>query len=431
MTNQLEIQDGNIAKIDLTIDAKTAQDAYNKALKRVSSNVNIAGFRKGKAPKNIVEKYVGVERIKAEVIEALFPAEFAKASEEHALDIAVQPYIESYDFENGKELKMVVKVELKPEVKLGKYKENNLTYEEFKPEKDAIEKELEAIQQRFSTLETVKEDRAATAEDTVMFDFEGFVDDKAIEHGAGKNYTLDLAHSNFIPGFAEGIVGHKKDEEFTIDVTFPENYHQDTLKGAKAQFKINLHEIKQRILPELNDELAKKAGKFDTLDALKTDIEKFIEQTKNAENDRRKVEVIFNKVVEDAKIDIQETMIEREVEVITNETKLSAQQHGQDYDKLVEKEGADEVSKKLREEAIKRIKNSLIVEKIAKIEDIKIVQDDILSQIGEIARLYQTTPAQIFEEIRQNPSAFAIINQQIAAKKVNDILLENNTFKAK
>ena len=431
MTSKVEILEGNIAKIDMTIDAKEAQNAYNRALKRISSNVNIAGFRKGKAPKNIVEKYVGAERIKTEAIENVFPKEFSAVTSEHKLDLAVQPYIESYEYEEGKDLPMVVKAELKPEVTLSKYKENTIEFEEFKTEKNALENELDIIRQRFSTLQNVEEDRETKADDTVVFDFDGFVGDEAIEHGSGKNYTLDLAHSNFIPGFAEELVGHKKGEEFTIDVTFPENYHQDKLKGAKAQFKIKLHEIKTRILPELDDELAKKAGKFDNLEALKADINKYIEETAKSENEKRKAEAVFNKVVDEAKIDIQDSMIEREIEAITEETRQNAERYGQNFDELVEKEGKDEVDKKFREEAVKRIKNSLVVEKIAKTEDIKIGQNDILEQVNELAQLYHSTAAQVFEEIRQNPAGFSVITQQIATKKVNEILLNNNTFKAK
>ena len=431
MTSKCEILEGNVAKIDMTIDAKEAESAYNKAFKKISQNVNIAGFRKGKAPKNIVEKYVGVERIKAEAIENIFPKEFSAVVDEHKLDLAVQPYIESYDFETGKDLTMVVKAELKPEVKLAKYKENTIEFEEYKNDADALDKELKTIQERFSTLENVEEDRETKADDTVVFDFEGFVGDEAIEHGAGKSYTLDLAHSNFIPGFAEGLVGHKKGEEFTIDVTFPENYHQDKLKGAKAQFKIKLHEIKTRILPELNDDLAKKAGKFESLDKLKEDITKYLETTEKSENERRKAEAIFNKVYEDTKIDIQEAMIEREIEAIKNETRQNAESHGQNFDELVEKEGKDEVNKKFKEEAVKRIKNSLIIEKIAKTEDIKIGQNDILEQVTELSKMYGTTGAQIFEELRQNPAGFSVLTQQVATRKVNEILLNNNTFKAK
>ncbi len=203
------------------------------------------------------------------------------------------------------------------------------------------------------------------------------------------------------------------------------------MKGAKAQFKIKLHEIKTRILPELNDDLAKKAGKFDSLDKLKEDITKYLEESASSENERRKAEAIFNKVYEDSKIDIQEAMIEREIEAIRNETKQNAESHGQNFDELVEKEGKEEVNKKFKEEAIKRIKNSLIIEKIAKTEDIKIGQNDILEQVTELAKLYRTTGTQIFEELRQNPAGFSVITQQVATRKVNEILLNNNTFKAK
>ena len=184
-------------------------------------------------------------------------------------------------------------------------------------------------------------------------------------------------------------------------------------------------------MPELDDELAKKAGKFDNLEALKADINKYIEETAKSENEKRKAEAVFNKVVDEAKIDIQDSMIEREIEAITEETRQNAERYGQNFDELVEKEGKDEVDKKFREEAVKRIKNSLVVEKIAKTEDIKIGQNDILEQVNELAQLYHSTAAQVFEEIRQNPAGFSVITQQIATKKVNEILLNNNTFKAK
>ena len=292
-----------------------------------------------------------------------------------------------------------------------------------------MDKELEALQNRFSTLEKV--DRASNETDVVVFDFEGSVNGELIEHGSAKNYTLDLAHSNFIPGFAQGLVGHSAGEEFVIDVTFPENYHEPKLKGAPARFKINLHEVKERKLPELNDELAKKAGKFETLDALKEDIKKYLENAKNYENERRKSDAIFNKVYDETNIDIQESMIEREVEAVKEETKQNALRQGQDWQKLVDAEGVESVNQKMREEAIKRIKNSLIIEKIAKNENIKIEQGDFLTQIQEIARMYGSSANSIFEEMKKNPSSFAFLSQQIATKKVNELLLSSNKFKTK
>lgn len=427
--HSIEKQENNLVKITITVDEKTANDAYNKTLKRIGSNINIAGFRKGKAPVNVIEKYVGAERIKIEALESIFPMEFSKVAQEEKLDLATQPQIEHFEFEKGKDLVIDVKAELKPEVNLAPYKDVEVEYEEFKGEENAMDKELEALQSRFATLEKV--DRASNNTDVVVFDFEGSANGELIEHGSAKNYTLDLGHSNFIPGFAEGLVGHSAGEEFTIDVTFPENYHEPKLKGAPAQFKINLHEVKERKLPELNDELAKKAGKFETLDALKEDIKKYLEDAKNFENERRKSDAIFNKIYDETKIDIQDSMIEREVEAVREETKQNALRQGQDWQKLVDAEGKDSVNQKLRDEAIKRIKNSLIIEQISKNENIKIEQSDLLAQIQEIARMYGSNATSVFEEMKKNPSSFALLSQQIATRKVNELLLSVNKFNAK
>ncbi len=428
MTSTVNVDDKNIATIDMTIDSKTAQEVYDRTLKAFSSQVNIAGFRKGKAPKNVVEKYVGVERIKAEVIDRLFPGEFQKAIEDNKLNIAFRPSLEEVSFNVGEDLKIKAKVELKPEVKLSQYKNNEVKFKEFKNEANALDRELEQTQKRFSKLESV--DRKSTKKDTVVFDFKGFVGEEKIEDGSGKNYTLDLANSNFIPGFAEGLVGHKKGEEFDISVKFPDDYHEDKLKGADATFKINLHEVKERQLPELDDELAKKAGKK-TLDELKEDINKFLEHSAKNQNDRIKSDAIFEKILSETKIEVQPTMLDREYEAVREEARVSATQQGMDFEKLVEKEGKENVEKRFREEAQKRILNCLVVERIAQEEGIRVENKDISEHITRMAMMYGIAPNQLFEELRKNPDSYAAIAQQIMATKVNDFLLDNNTFVAK
>lgn len=428
MTNSVEINDKNIATFDVVLDSKVVKDTYDKTLKAYGANVNIAGFRRGKAPNAVVEKYVGSERIKAEVIDRLFPSEFQKVIDENKLDIAFRPTIEKMNFELGKDVELKVSVELKPEVKIGQYKDVEVEYEEFKNPEDAQNKELEQIQQRFSKLTSVE--RPATDKDTVVFDFEGFVGDEKIEHGEGKNYTLNLASSNFIPGFAESLVGHSKGEEFTIDVTFPSDYHEDKLKGAKAQFKIKMHEVKERTLPELNDELAKKAGK-DTLELLKEDIKTYLENMEKSQNDKNKSEAIFDKVVNSTQINIQDTMLDREYEAIMQDAREQARYSNQDFDKLVESEGKENVEARFRDEAQKRIVNSLIVERIAREAEIKVEQKDIMAHINQMSTMYGMPPVQLFEELRKNPNSFAAISQQITANKVNEFLLANNKFTAK
>ncbi len=431
MSVKIENLEKNIVKLDITVDAKTAEKAYNNAVISAGKHVNIPGFRKGKAPKNVVEKYITPERLKVQVVEDLFPSEFSRVASENNLEIAIQPVIESFHFDTGKDLTIVAKVELKPEVTLGEYKNLTIEFNQFLSPDNALDIELDSIRKRYSTIETIKEDREATDKDIAVIDFEGFVNGEPIERGSGKAYALDLGNSNFIPGFAEGVMGHKKGEEFTIDVIFPNDYSEEKLKGVPAQFKIKLIKIRQRILPELNDEFAKKVGNFETVQALKDDILKYIETSAKNENEKRKMETVFNKVITDAKIDIQDTMIDREIEAVFAETKQAAEQQGQNWDKLVEAQGFDLVHKQAKEEAIRRIKNSLIIEKIAKQEGIKIEQNDIFEQVSAIAGAYNTSPQEILKEVAQNPHFFTAITQQAAIKKVNDILLNSNTFVAK
>lgn len=423
--------EGNIAKIEVKIDPKAAKDAYNKMLKKMGANVNIAGFRKGKAPSNVIEKYIGTDSIKAETLNTLYSDNIAKIIKDNDLDFADQPSIDAFDYEIGKEFNFTIKVELKPEFTPCKYKGVTIEYDEYKTEKGALDNEIKNLQERFSVLVNV-ENRKTTATDVVVFDFEGFLNGEAFEHGKAEKYTLDLANSNFIPGFAEGLIGHEIGKEFTIDVQFPESYHAENLKGQQVQFKILIHEIKEKALPELNDELAKKAGKFETLEALKEDVEKFLQETEVKENERRKSDAAFEYLINNTEIDIQKPMMLREIDAIRNESMQRAIQQGADWDKLVEAEGGiDKINEQLEPESIRRIKNTLLVEKISNLEDIEISQQDIIDQINEIASAYGAQSQMIIEQIKKNPSSFTIITQQAATKKVTKILLENNTFKAK
>jgi trigger factor len=426
--SKVEILDGNVVKVDIKIPAKVAQEVYEKTLRRISANINIAGFRKGKAPRGVVEKYVSTDRVKAEALEGIFPTYFGSIVDEHSLDLATQPYIETYDFEVGKDLDVVVKVELKPVVELGEYKGISVEYEEFVPDKDTVQKELEVLRGRFAALEPVT--RKAKATDTIVFDFEGFKDGVPFEHGSAKGYTMDLANSGFIPGFAEQLVGHKAGEEFTINVTFPEEYHSAELKGAAAEFKIKIHEVKEKVLPELNDELAKKAGKFETLEALKTDIETFVKENAEKENSERKTNAAFQKAVANAKVDIQKTMIDREVKALKEESKSRLEQSGHSWDDMVMQEGGEAaINEKMATQAAERIKNTLFIEKVAKDEEVQISQQDMMEEIETMARSYGAKGADMLRQLRNNPSAFSVISQQVAMKKVRQLILENAKFK--
>lgn len=428
MKTTVEKLENNMVKVDIEIDAETAEKEYNKACKRLAQRVNIPGFRKGKAPKAILEKNIGAEAIKHDVMDSLLPSAFAQAIKENDLNIITEPAVESYDFEIGKPVKIVAKMELKPEVKFEQYKDLEVEVEEFKTAEDAMEKEIEELTEKFTTLQTVS-DRESTDKGVVMMDFEGSVDGNLIDGGSAKNYMLDLEHSNFIPGFAEQLVGHKTGEEFTIDVTFPENYHDEKLKGKPAQFKIKINEIKEKIKPELNDELAKKVGNFKSVDELKADIQKYLDNTAKVENDKRSANKLFETIMEKMSVEVQPSMVEREKQALLIDFKQKVAQSGVNWDDVMKNDGPEKIDEELKTEALNRIKNSLMMSEIAKLENIQVTPQDLEQKIGELAMMYQTDKGTIFKEIAKNTSMIQSLSQQALTQKVTKFLLENNKIK--
>lgn len=428
MKTTVEKLENNQVKLNIEIDAETAEKEYNKACKRLAQRVNIPGFRKGKAPRAILEKNIGAESIKRDVLDYMLPNAFAEAITENNLNIITEPYLESYDFEIGKPVTVVAKMELKPEVKFEQYKEMEIEVEEFKTPENAMEKELNELTEKFTTLEKV-EDRETTDKDVVVMDFEGFVDGEAIQGGAAKNYMLDLEHSNFIPGFAEQLVGHKTGEEFTIDVTFPEEYHDEKLKGKPAQFKIKINEIKEKIKPELTDELAKKVGNFKNVDELKADIQKYLDNAAKIENDKRSANKVFEAILAKMSVDVQPTMIEREKQALVADFKQKVAQSGVSWEEVLKKDGAEKIDEELKAEALNRIKNSLMMSEIAKLENIQVTAEDLDQKIAEMASLYQTDKNTIFNEIRKNSALIQSLSQQALSQKVTKFLIDNNKIK--
>lgn len=364
MKINLEKEPNNVVKLDIEIPAKDAVTEYNKAVKKISEYVNIPGFRKGKAPRNMVEQQVGVERIKQEALEELLPNAFRDAIIQNKLDVISQPTVESYDFEIGNDLKIVAKVELRPEVKLGDYKNLTIEAEEYATPDEAFEKALNSLLQRNASFNLVV-DRPTKETDVVVIDFDGSANGEKIQGGAAENYPLDLANSNFIPGFAEQLIGKKLGEEFDIKVEFPKDYHEKKIAGQPAIFKIKIKEIKEKTLPELNDEFAQKVGPFKTVDDLKADIQEFLDSTKQKEDQRISDNAIFEKVLSGVKVDIQQSMIERETASLLDEYKQRLASQGYSFEDAIKNQNQDELMAELRKEALVRIKNSLVIDKIA------------------------------------------------------------------
>ncbi len=414
----------NLVKITFTIPAAEATSAYNTAASKISQYINVDGFRKGKAPRAVVERHVGVDRIREEALESLLPKYIGQAIYDNKLDVITQPAVTDYKFESGKDVEVTFQVETRPEVKLGAFKDLDVKVEIPAKDDNAFDKALNGFLAQHASYELVL-DRPSSATDTVVFDFDGTCNGEAIQGGSAKSYTLDLGNSNFIPGFAEQLVGHNIKDEFDIQVTFPEDYHDEKLKGQPATFAIKLNEIKQKVLPELTDDFVKSASKFQTVDELKADINDYIEKQRenikkmNAEN------AVFKAVIDDSSVEIPQSMIDREVSSLKEEYRQRMAYQGIDWDNFVKSQG-DDFESSLIEDASARIKNSLIIDKISKEADVKVEQNDFQEKLGQMAGLYGVGPQELLKQFGQNPEFISSISQQIVNDKVREFLFANN-----
>jgi len=428
MKVNLEKQENNLFKLNIEIEADVAAQEYNKACRKTSEHINIPGFRKGKAPRSMIEKHVGVGRIQQQVLDALLPNIFADLISEHQFDLATEPVIENYSFELGKPVTVTARLEIKPEVNLENYKGQTIEVAEFKHADDVIDKELKLLSEKFATLEPIV-GRSAEASDIVIIDFNGISNGEPIKGGAGKNQQLDLSNSHFIAGFAEQIVGKNIGEEFKINVTFPEGYQDKTLAGKPAEFTIKINEIKKKITPEINDELAQKVGPFQTLEDLKTDMSKYLEKTRENENKIRAERTVLEKIVDAAKVDIPDSMVNREAKTLLEEIQARFKSQGVSWEQVLEQQGHENTWNSLREEASKRVRTSLVLSAVAKTENIQLTEEDFQEKVRELARVYNSDEKAIYEQMAQSPALAQGLSQQIMSQKIINYLLENNEVK--
>ncbi|MEI7474311.1 MAG: trigger factor [bacterium] len=428
MKVNVEKQENNIVNVNIEVEAEVATAEYNKACRKISERVTIPGFRRGKAPRNMVEKYVGVEKIQKEALDRLLPNVFADTISEHQLDLASEPMIEDFNFTVGEPLTVSAKIEIKPEIVLKDYKGQVIEVEQFQQGEEALERELNAIRERFSTLESVV-GRAVNDTDLVVIDFAGTIEGEVIKGGTAKNYQLDIANSSFIPGFAEQIVNKNIGEEFTIDVNFPEEYHDSTIAGKPAQFVIKVNEIKEKKVPEANDELAQKVGPFKTVDELKMDIQSYLTKNVETENKFRAEKAILDKVLENIDVELPDSMINREAKLLLEDVQQKFKSQGISWEQVLETQGHEAMWNNLREEASKRVKTSLVLGAVAKAENITIDDEELLEKVREIAVMYNTDEKNLLSQMSKNSNLVQSLTHQIMGQKILKFLLDNNEVK--
>lgn len=383
--------DTNRVELEVTVDPEAFEAAVSKAYKKNIQRMNVPGFRKGKAPRHLVEKMYGTGVFYEDAVNDLYPTALDEAINESGYEY-VEDKIDLDVVSVGKEEGLVFKavITVKPEVEVGEYKGLKADKKVEEVTDADVDKEVEKLQDRNSRL-VVVEGRAAENGDTVTFDFEGFVDDKAFDGGKAENYTLTLGSGQFIPGFEDQLAGKNTDDEFDVNVTFPEDYNAEELAGKPAVFKCKLHEIKTRELPELNDEFAKDVSEFDTLDELKNDLkDKLQHQREHAAEDAFESQLL-EQLVSGLKAEIPEAMFERRVDESVREFEYRLQSQGLNLDTYLQYTGMDmdAFRKGFREQAEKQVKIRLVLEKIAALEEIAPTEEELDAEFAKLAEQYK------------------------------------------
>lgn len=418
-------EENNVYELVVTVDAETFSDACKKAYMKQRKSIQLPGFRKGKAPQAMVERQFGEGVFFEDALELVYPEAVMSAIEEAKLKTVGQPFeLEVPVMSKSEGVEMKMKVYVYPEVELASYKGLEAVKKSGEATDEDVENELKNMQDRNSRLVSV-EDRASQMGDTCSIDFEGFVDGVAFEGGKGENYPLELGSGSFIPGFEEQVAGKNIGEEFDVNVTFPEQYAEE-LAGKDAVFKVTIHEIKEKELPELDDEFAKDAD-FDTLDELKEDIKKSISERKAEKSKRDYEDQLLEQLVDSMTADIPEVMFTEKTDELVRDYANRLQMQGIDLKTYLSYLGQDMESFRanFKVAAEKQVKTALALEKVAELENIKASEEDIEEEIKKLAEMYQMEADQI---------KAAVPSEQLAAdielRKAIDFVVENSVEKA-
>lgn len=422
MKVDIQKQDQHTVGISIEIETDRATAEYNKVCRKLSQRLNIHGFRRGKAPRQVIEKTVGVDKIKHEVLDRLLPHVFADAISEHQLDVVAAPVVESYSYEVGKPIEVKAVVEIRPEITLPEVTEIPVKVERYLTPEGTIDFELNNLVKRLITMESII-DRPAEKSDIVNINFAGAVNGELIRGGSANHYQLDLNENNFIEGFADQIVGHSIGEEFTINVKFPEEYHDQALKGKPAVFTIKINEIKKKVVPELNDETAKQLGPYENLQQLKDDLNSFIKQREDEENQFRAQKIVVEAFVNQAKLELTEKMIHREAQVLMSDMEKRFRAQGVNWQQYTEQEGMDNVWDTFKKEGEQRLKTSLVFSEYARQKDIKVEEAEYQQEVRHLAQLRNADEKAIFRELANNPGAVQSVLDHLVSQKVVDALM--------
>ena len=428
MSVKVETLEKNMAKLTVEVAAeeleKALQAAYNKQKKQIA----VPGFRKGKVPRQMIEKLYGAEIFYDDAANALMPKAYADAYDECELDIVSQPTVDIVQLEKGKPFIFTALVATKPEVTLGEYKGLKVEKTVVEVTDEEVEAKVQEEAEKNARTITV-EDRAVENGDDVILDFEGFVDGVAFEGGKGENYPLTIGSGSFIPGFEEQLVGAEAGKEVEVNVTFPEEYHAENLAGKPVVFKVKVNDVKVKELPELNDEFAADTTEFNTLEELRADVRAKAEEdaAKAAKNELRNR--VIEKVVENTEVEVPEAMVKNEIENQLMELNYQLQYQGFGMEQFLQMTGKTmeefraEFAANRREEAVRNVKTSLVIEAIAKAEAVEVSEEEVNAEVEKMAASYNMTVDQVKEALRA--SDLKDMEGQLKIRKTIDLLVDS------
>ena len=414
-------ENANEVKLEITVEAEKFENAIKKVYFKNAKYFNIPGFRKGKAPQAIVEKYYGKEIFYEDAFNEIAGEEYENAIEESKVEVVGKPEVDIVTMEKGQDLVFTAVVATKPEVELGKYKGIEIEKIEYNVEESDIENNLKQMQEKNSRVISVE--TPVENGNIAVIDFEGFVEGKAFEGGKAENYSLEIGSGSFIPGFEDQVIGMKIDEEKDINVKFPDEYFSKDLAGKDATFKVKVHEIKKKELPELDDEFAKDVSEFDTLKELKDSIKERLEKENEQKTKYEKEDAVIKAVTENMTVEIPAGMIEVEVDNMVKDMEQRMSYQGlklEQYLKMLNKT-EEEFRKEYEPQAIDAIKSRLALEAIVKAEKIEATDADVKEKLEEMAKNYGKTA----EELEKNDNIKEYLKQGIQNEKAINFLIEN------
>ena len=424
MSLQVEKLEKNMAKLTIEVSADDLEKALQSAYMKQKNKISLPGFRKGKVPRQMIEKMYGAEIFYDDAANALIPKAYADAYDECELEIVSRPEIDVVQIEKGKPFIFTAEVATKPEVTLGEYKGLEVDKISTRVTQKEVDAKVQEEAEKNARTITV-EDRPVQDGDEVILDFEGFVDGVAFEGGKGENYPLTIGSGSFIPGFEEQLVGAEAEKEVEVNVTFPEDYHAEDLKGKAAVFKCTIHEIKAKELPEIDDEFAAEVSEFDTLEEYKADIKAKIKEQKASEGKTKQEDKVVEQAVKNAEYEIPKAMIETQALQMVEDFGQRIQSQGLTMEQYFQFTGmtADKMLEEMRPQAIKRIETRLVLEAIAKAENIEISDEKLDEELAKMAEAYKMEVDKLKEFMSDNEKKQ--MKEDMAVQEAVTFLVEN------